>query len=64
MIKKNIKPLHIILGIIFSAAGLYYLFLGIDILPDNTMPVVGYLDDAAVMFALWVMFKRAQKKLK
>jgi uncharacterized membrane protein YkvA (DUF1232 family) len=63
MIKK-IRPLPMLLGLIFTTAGLSYLFWGMDIVPDNVMPIVGYLDDAFVMIGLWILFKKAQKKLK
>ena len=64
MAKKDIKPLPIVLGIVFTAVGLSYLFWGLDLIPDGKMGVIGYLDDAAVMIALWVMFARAKKKIK
>lgn len=59
----KIKPLHILLGALFAAAGLTYLFIGLDIFPDAAVPVLGFIDDAFVMFALWILFQRAKKKL-
>lgn len=60
----NIKPLPIVLGIVFAAAGLNYLFLGLDLVPDGFMTVIGYLDDAVVMVVLWILFKKAQKRVR
>jgi|WetSurMetagenome_2_1015567.scaffolds.fasta_scaffold577205_2 uncharacterized membrane protein YkvA (DUF1232 family) len=48
-------------GVIFLAAGLAYIALGADIVPDGFMGIVGYLDDGVVIIALWLLFKRARK---
>ena len=63
MAKKKMNIMQIILGILFTAAGLTYLALGADLVPDASMTVVGFMDDAVVMFVLWILFKRAQKKM-
>ena len=60
--KKKSKPVLFLLGLIFTTAGLGYLFLGLDLIPDNSMFFFGFLDDAAVMLALWVFYKRLKKK--
>jgi len=61
---KDIKPLPLVMGILFTAVGLAYLFWGLDLLPDATMGLVAYLDDATVMVGLWILFSRLKKKLK
>ena len=47
--KWNIVSAFLIAGV-FLTAFLAYLFWGFDILPDHTTPVVGYLDDAILLF--------------
>jgi uncharacterized membrane protein YkvA (DUF1232 family) len=46
-IRKN--PMHYFLFVIILAAWLWYLFMPMDLLPDAT-PLVGFLDDAALIF--------------
>ena len=61
--KEIKKPVLFLLGLIFTTAGLGYLFLGLDIIPDTSVLFLGFLDDAAIMVALWVLYKRVKKKV-
>lgn len=64
MAKGKMNPLQIVLGIVFTAAGLAYLFLGLDLIPDSYLMIVGFLDDAVVMLILWWLFARSKKWIK
>ncbi len=64
MAKGKMNPLQIVLGIVFAAAGMTYLFMGLDLIPDTYLLVVGFLDDAVVMLLLWWIFKKSKKWIK
>jgi uncharacterized membrane protein YkvA (DUF1232 family) len=62
--KERYNPLAIVMGAVFAAVGLAYLFWGLDLLPDSTMLIVGYLDDAVVMIALYALFWKFTRTMK
>ena len=58
------KYVRIVAGTAIVAAGLTYIGLGLDLIPD-TIPWIGYVDDAlAVLVGTWTIAKLYQKKPK
>lgn len=54
--------LKIVLGVILATVGIWYIMLGIDIIPDK-IPWLGYLDDAVLIVVLGYTWRTIVKNM-
>lgn len=56
------KIWKIVLGVVLATAGLWYIMLGVDIIPDK-LPWLGYLDDAVLILVLGYVWRTIIKNM-
>ena len=56
------KIIKIVLGIVLATVGVWYIMLGIDIIPDK-LPWLGYLDDAVMILVMGYIWRTIVKNM-